>query len=1208
MSCHSLSSLSDPRLVGDPVDTLTGAVYDQKLDFRLTGPLELRWYRHYSSSQSHRRYLLGWGHSHEFDRSLRSHGAWFTYEAPVGISIDFPALTADGQKISQQGFTLHRVHGRCYRLHRHGEPSMEFEFRSSDQPARLGRLVDGSHEVRFEYDSSNRMERIVDSLGRVVDVAERDGLLHRLSLRRPSSTSDLLLLAYEYDAAGNLVRTVNAAGHGHSFTYDVASRLVSVSGRKGFRFRYVYDSLGRCKASVADDRLYGVALNYKIPGRLTEVTRADLGVWSYEFDAAGQLQQIRDPLGGRQLFVRDGGGRIAFEVDPNGNVTWIDYDKAGAAIARIDPLGYRVTLPEDPNAADPLEERVAANPAEYEYGRLLDASRIVLPTHQQMQSLPVPADVRAAVLHTERSAQIPSEFQVRPLGALWWPLPASGRSFNELGKLVKQVDEFGRLRHWEYDASGNLAGYRDFDGREWTYDYGTWHLLRQVTNPMGSAVKVSYTTNGEVASHCDAGGTLSQYAYDLKDQLIEVRRGGVVRDCYTRDAVGNLVAKHGADGRELLRFEIGAGNLRTKRILASGDEHSFAYDKVGRYLEVATKNDVARFAYDPWGNCALETRNGKGLVQRYGGWRQPEESLFMDRFAVRYRREGNDTVVVTDPAGLAHRLRFLKHGLVERRYGNGSREWAQYNVSGRCLLRIVHRKDRAAWNRFYHWSGEGELLQIDDSIAGSTRHEYDPAHRLTRRHSGGKSEEYRWDAADNLLAKPGLANLLLGTCNRLNEVDGFALTYNDRGHIETRQLPTGTVRYAYDSRDLLTRIESGQGTWEARYDGLGRRTRKTWAQGQVEYYWNGNQLFAEVAEDGRLRIYVYADSLSLTPFLFLDYDSVDSPATSGKRYFVFVDQVAAPCLIENDAGVEVWRAKMEPFGYAHVEPGSAIEFSPRFPGHYFDAETGLNYNRFRYYDPRLGRYLQSDPWGVAGGANVYVYRSNPLLDVDVRGLGEEGDKRCKSPEEDEEGTAKPGQSKGEEDSKPKPLKDMTDEELRAHVDERANALKAAFAEGDPEGEKSTTLSVGVVQKGDDPETRKVVVTTSDDSQKLDPSVQKAMLPGEEGRATEPTLGRGPRYDNPDYVPPPEGPIDSRNNPKTKTDPVIIDPETGEQKPYTKATNGDPVEGTQHHAEQRMETGAADNGEKVLAQQPTKPCCPGCKKVLGDNGLSKIPNP
>ena len=99
----------------------------------------------------------------------------------------------------------------------------------------------------------------------------------------------------------------------------------------------------------------------------------------------------------------------------------------------------------------------------------------------------------------------------------------------------------------------------------------------------------------------------------------------------------------------------------------------------------------------------------------------------------------------------------------------------------------------------------------------------------------------------------------------------------------------------------------------------------------------------------------------------------------------------------------MWGARIEPFGRAHVKSGAKIECNFRFPGHYFDAELGLHYNHFRYYDPCLGRYLQSDPLGIAGGFNIYAYCSNPLFQVDVHGLGA-GKQKNDPAKEDEEGT------------------------------------------------------------------------------------------------------------------------------------------------------------------------------------------------------------
>ena len=263
---------------------------------------------------------------------------------------------------------------------------------------------------------------------------------------------------------------------------------------------------------------------------------------------------------------------------------------------------------------------------------------------------------------------------------------------------------------------------------------------------------------------------------------------------------------------------------------------------------------------------------------------------------------------------------------------------------------------------------------------------------MARRYIAGRLESYEFDVADNLVAQPRLNRAVLDQGNRLKAANGLSFDYNDRNHVAVRETSDGAVRYIYDSRDQLVRVESLKGTWEAEYDALGRRTRKTWAGQTTEYYWNGDQLIAEVAADGHLRIYVYADPLALTPLLFLDYDSITASVDSCRRYFLFADQIGTPCAVEEDSGANVWRARIDPFGHAEIASGGKIECNLRFPGHYFDAELDLHYNRFRYFDPVLGRYIQSDPWGIAGGFNLYAYCSNPLLRVDVRGLGEDPEK------------------------------------------------------------------------------------------------------------------------------------------------------------------------------------------------------------------------
>jgi RHS repeat-associated protein len=287
-----------------------------------------------------------------------------------------------------------------------------------------------------------------------------------------------------------------------------------------------------------------------------------------------------------------------------------------------------------------------------------------------------------------------------------------------------------------------------------------------------------------------------------------------------------------------------------------------------------------------------------------------------------------------------------------------------------------------------------------DSRMGRSSFEYDAAHRLVGEARPDRSHvRYVHDAAGNLLAKHGLASVAIGAGNRLVAANGETFAYNDRDHVASREGPDGVTYYEYDSCDRLVRCVTPRGDWMSAYDPLGRRVTKSWQGATTEFYWDDHRLAAERGPDGGLRVYVYLDADALVPFMFVDFDSDTAPAASGRRYFVFTNQIGAPIHIEDEQGRTVWLAVVDPYGLTHVRSGNRVDFALRFPGHYEDREIGLFYNRFRHYSPTLGRYLQSDPLGVAGGRNLYAYPANPLTVVDLFGLhppkNEDGDDASK---------------------------------------------------------------------------------------------------------------------------------------------------------------------------------------------------------------------
>lgn len=167
--------LSSRRLVGDPVDVVTGANTDIAVDFRLHGPLPLRWRRYYNSARNTMVGPLGWGQTHDYDRTLTYDLDGLHYTDPFGKEVPFPPLEV-GEGAGNSGFLLRRVTRERYEVVQAGEPVQDFEFRDSGDTAQLQRLRQKDAQINFRYTVDGRLHEMVDSLGRSIAVeSDRDG-------------------------------------------------------------------------------------------------------------------------------------------------------------------------------------------------------------------------------------------------------------------------------------------------------------------------------------------------------------------------------------------------------------------------------------------------------------------------------------------------------------------------------------------------------------------------------------------------------------------------------------------------------------------------------------------------------------------------------------------------------------------------------------------------------------------------------------------------------------------------------------------------------------------------------------------------------------------------------------------------------------------------------------------------------------------------
>jgi RHS repeat-associated protein len=311
----------------------------------------------------------------------------------------------------------------------------------------------------------------------------------------------------------------------------------------------------------------------------------------------------------------------------------------------------------------------------------------------------------------------------------------------------------------------------------------------------------------------------------------------------------------------------------------------------------------------------------------------------------------------------------------------------------------------------YGYDVVDNVTNIADNIdpAQSQTFDYDLRDRLAVATGAYGAQTYTYDANGNrtrrdteIATSPPVTetqtlSYVAGT-NQLGLHDGQHVQHDDAGH---RTSDAGGARvYGYNNAGRLSQFsENGILKASYRYNTAGQRARKVRHLGEADqvrhyFYDLAGRLIGEYLDnpDGT---YGYVDYVWLneTPLVQAERAFSSGGVLLGtKTSWLHVDHLNTPRVATDDAKRVVWRWDSDPFGVgdADTDPdGDSVEHVVllRFPGQYFDHETGLHYNYFRDYDPSTGRYLQSDPIGLSGGLNPYGYAdSNPVNLIDPNGL------------------------------------------------------------------------------------------------------------------------------------------------------------------------------------------------------------------------------
>lgn len=326
-----------------------------------------------------------------------------------------------------------------------------------------------------------------------------------------------------------------------------------------------------------------------------------------------------------------------------------------------------------------------------------------------------------------------------------------------------------------------------------------------------------------------------------------------------------------------------------------------------------------------------------------------------------------------------------------------------YDDIGRLVDARTRKDSRTRHMRRYRWGVADRLLSVEDSRRGETRYSYTPTGQLERaEYPDGRVQWRKSDQTGNLYPDPDMRLRRYLGGGRLEQDGEWHCEYDADGNLTERYLGTGRWldgkkdrwRYRWNADGSLAKVvRPDKREVEFTYDALGRRLSKSFGTTVTRWVWNGNVPLHQwkqhreysVVED---RWHTDTERRDMTVWLFDEESFVPvAMLKEGRSYSILTDQLGTPTEAYDTEGNEVWSRILDMDGNVIEETGNKGMVPFLFQGQYYDRETGLAYNRFRYYSPQMGMYVSQDPIGLAGGIlNLYGYVNDPNTWIDILGL------------------------------------------------------------------------------------------------------------------------------------------------------------------------------------------------------------------------------
>jgi RHS repeat-associated protein len=714
-------------------------------------------------------------------------------------------------------------------------------------------------------------------------------------------------------------------------TYDAEGNQASTTDRQGRTTRYAYDALNRLvKTIYADGATSGI--RYDAVGRVAATIDANNKETLNQYDDAGRLESVTTPDLRVTTFGYDPNGNRTSVTDANSKTTLYEYDALNRLTKTTLPNLKTASIVWNVNGTKQSETDFSGNRTEYGYdamGRL----------NQVTQTNGATAQVTAY-------------------------------GFDQLGNKTRQTDAEGRTTTWDYDsgnrvtsrtlpggqketftydAVGNLIGKTDFAGKTSHYGYTALYQPNQVILPNGSTITTTYTASGQVSavtvnvsanSGLQSGATA--YAYDAQDRLTRQTNPDGSFLAYGYDANGNIIQRSTPAGTTTYAYD---ASQRLQVVTGSdGKATGYTYDATGR-IETATlpNGTTANYQYDDNGRLQqiLHTKAGS---------------------------------IVTG----------VKYTLAD----NGQRTKAEEYDS--ASTQAANVAANPALTRDYQYDSTGRLTQEkvtdrSNAVVRTTGYGYDKVGNRSSKSettaAGTETIAYGYDSNDRL------------TQETKTTVTGSQVlttyTWDANGNVKTKTTGTSATFYVWNADNRL--IEVKQGNSEAAaitvakysYDASGNRTQKVEGDKVTTYLVDGTFAYAQTVQENIIQ------GQTTTSTSYVWGNGLIAQNRAGQPSYYHAVGLGNITALTDGTGAATDTYAYDAFGSIENKTGTTAN-NYRYTGEYFDEAIQLQYNRARWYDASVGRFVAQDrfPGALARPVTLHKYlyaNGDPISNTDPSG-------------------------------------------------------------------------------------------------------------------------------------------------------------------------------------------------------------------------------